>query len=78
MVQKLKDIKEEIACGQIRLSIMALFCLTVIAIGAMIRVQDPENIVINIIVAISSFSSGVAAERTFANRKTDKKVKPLH
>jgi len=73
MVQKLKDIKEELACGQIRISIVALFCLTIIAIGSLIKMSDPENVIINIIIAIMSFSGGVAAERIMAKRKTDKR-----
>lgn len=41
----------------VREKIVALFCLTVIAIVAMARITDPENIVINVVVAIAAFIS---------------------
>ncbi|MFA7520453.1 hypothetical protein [Shewanella sp.] len=43
---------------EIREKIAALFCLTTIAIVAMGRLTDPENIVINVVVAIAAFISG--------------------
>ena len=48
---------------EVREKIVALFCLTVIAIIAMVRVADPENIVINVIVGICGFIGGVASAR---------------
>jgi len=39
---------------------IAMICLTTIALVAMWKVADPENIVINVIVGISSFVGGVA------------------
>ena len=47
----------------VREKIVALFCLTTIAIIAMVRVTDPENIVINVIVGICGFIGGVASAR---------------
>lgn len=44
---------------QIRKEVVALLCLTVISIVAMVRLTDPENIVINVVVAITSFVGGV-------------------
>ena len=52
----------------VREKIAALFCLTVIAIIAMSRLDDPENIVINVVVAIAAFISGGGSRR-----KTDNK-----
>jgi uncharacterized membrane protein YoaK (UPF0700 family) len=53
---------------QVRKEVVALLCLTVIAIVAMMRLNDPENIIINIVVAISCFTGGVVAEKM---RKSD-------
>jgi hypothetical protein len=72
MTKTIEDMKERIACSQIRQGIVALLCLTVIAIVAMARLTDPENIVINVIVGIGCFAGGVATERT---RRTDQKGK---
>jgi hypothetical protein len=36
---------------EVREKILAIICLTAIAIFAMMRLTDPENIVVNIIVA---------------------------
>lgn len=53
--------------GQVREKIVALFSLTVIAIVAMMRLSDPENIVINIVVAIASFVAGSSMKRKADN-----------
>lgn len=47
----------------VRVKIFALFCVTVIAIIALLKLPDPENIIINIIVAIGSFLGGDAEAR---------------
>jgi hypothetical protein len=61
MTEKIEAARQKIKqAGQIRERIMALFCLTLIAVVAMYRIDDPENIVINVIVAIGSFVGGVA------------------
>lgn len=52
---------------EVREKIVALVCLTTISIVAMVKVADPENIVINVIVGICGFIGGVASAR-----KTDK------
>jgi hypothetical protein len=44
--------------GYVREKIAALVCLTAIAMVAMARISDPENIVINVVVAIAAFISG--------------------
>jgi len=54
---------------EIREKIAALVCLTAIAIVAMVRITDPENIVINVVVAIAAFIS------TGGLRKKDGEVK---
>mgnify|MGYP001306797009 FL=1 len=72
MKETIDDLKERIACAQVRVGIVALLCLTVIALVAMMRLADPENIVINVIVGIGCFSGGVAAERMAKSRTTDK------
>lgn len=53
---------------EVREKIAALFCLTVIALVAMGTIGDPENIVINVVVAIAAFISGGGM------RKTDKDI----
>jgi len=53
-------LKNSIRGYEIRKEIFALFCLTVIAIVAMLKLADPENIVINIILVIASFGGGYA------------------
>lgn len=52
---------------QIREKIAALGCLTIIALAAMIKLDDPENIVINVVVAVAAFISGGSVSR----RSTD-------
>jgi len=52
----------------VREKIAALICLTIIASFAMLKIYDPENIVINVVVAIAAFISGGGGVR---NRKTD-------
>ena len=47
----------------IRIQIFALFCLTAIAIVSLMKLTDPENIVINVIIAIGSFSAGVGVRK---------------
>lgn len=48
---------------EIREKIAALVCLTAIAMVAMGRLGDPENIVINVVVAIAAFISGGGQRR---------------
>ena len=48
---------------EIREKIFALFCLTVIAIIAMLKLTDPENLLVNIVVAISAFVTGSAMRK---------------
>ena len=48
---------------EVREKIAALVCLTAIAMVAMANLQDPENIVINVVVAIAAFISGGAGKR---------------
>jgi len=55
---------------EVREKILALLCMTIIAVFAMMRLTDPENIVVNIIVAIGSFISGSASAR-----RTDTQIK---
>lgn len=42
----------------VREKVIALFCLTVLAILALVKLPNPENIVINVIVAIAAFITG--------------------
>lgn len=68
--------KERILSGQIRERIFALFCLTVIALVAMFRLSDPENIIINIIVGITSFVGGVAVGNSRRKEDDNKQLTP--
>jgi len=60
MTEKVTEAKAKIvqATGRVRERIAALLCLTAVAVVAMCRLTDPENIIINIIVAISGFMAG--------------------
>ncbi len=55
---------------EIREKIAALICLTAIALVAMGRLTDPENIVINVVVAIAAFISGGGGKRKEDGEKT--------
>ena len=48
---------------EVREKIVALFCLTIIAIVAMIKLDDPENIIVNVVVAIAAFVTGSAMRK---------------
>ena len=72
MTEKIKEITERVLYGQIRERVFALFCLVVIAIVAMYKVTDPENIIINIILVISGI---VGAGIGSLSRKTDQDKK---
>ena len=48
---------------EVREKIAALICLTAIAMVAMSSIADPENIVINVVVAIAAFISGGGGSR---------------
>jgi hypothetical protein len=49
--------------NEIREKVAALFCLTVIAIVAMVKIPEPDNIIVNIVVAIAAFITGSASRR---------------
>jgi hypothetical protein len=49
---------------EIRDKIAALISLTIIAGIAMFRLDDPENIIVNIVVAIAAFITGTAVRKT--------------
>ena len=70
MTEKLSEAKAKTvqAAGRVRERIAALVCLTSIAVVAMCKLTDPENIIINIIVAISGFMAG----RETAKKEEDK------
>lgn len=57
------------ASYQVREKIAAIFCLTVIAIVAIVRLSDPENIIINIVVAIAGFVAGAATRQVDNSNK---------
>ena len=55
--------------AEIREKIVALVCLTTIAIVAMVKSSDPENVVINVVVGICAFiSGGVVANKKHGAR----------
>ncbi len=59
----MKEIRDRISAEGTRVRVIALFCVTVIAIVAMLNIPDPENLLVNIVVAIGSFLGGSEAER---------------
>ncbi len=62
-------LKARLAGYSVRQSIFALFCLTVIAVYAMYRLSDPENIIINIIIAIGAFANLGRSEQRQSDAK---------
>ena len=58
MTESVEAIKSRILSYQIRERIAAIVCLTGIAIVAIMKLSDPENIIINIVVAIAGFMAG--------------------
>lgn len=71
MTEKVNEARAKLeqVAGQVRERIAALLCLTAIAMIAMMRLTDPENIVINIIVAISGFMAGRESTRRGEEKK---------
>jgi len=51
---------------QFRERIFAMGCLTIIAIGSLLKMSDPENILVNVIIAIAAL-----VNLTVGSRKTD-------
>ena len=60
MTEQIKNVGNRVASYQVRERIFALFCVTVIAIVAMYKLTDPENIIINIVLVIGAFAAGRA------------------
>lgn len=59
--------------SEIREKIVALMCLTSIAMVAMVKLSDPENIVINVVVGICAFISGsVVSNKKHRNHDGEK------
>jgi hypothetical protein len=56
-----------------RVKVFCVFCLATIAIVAMFKLADPENIVINVVVAICSFTGGAAVGASM-RRSTESSV----
>ncbi len=69
MTETLEEIKRKLVTYQVREKIAAIACLTIIAIVAIGKLSDPENIVINIVVAIAGFMAGGGG-----TRQTDQKI----
>ncbi len=57
MIEKLK------AAGMVREKVIGVLCLTVIALASMIKMSEPENVIINVVVAIASFIAGSTGMR---------------
>jgi hypothetical protein len=75
MTDKMKDLAERVACSQIRVSALALVCLLVIAIVAMSRLPDPENLLINIVLVISGIVGVGIGSASPNKRQTDQPPK---
>lgn len=56
MIEKLKT-------GMVREKVIGVLCLTVIALASMVKMDKPENVIINVVVAIASFIAGSAGLR---------------
>jgi len=44
--------------GMVREKVIGILCLTVIALASMIKMNEPENVIINVVVAIAGFIAG--------------------
>ena len=87
------DVRDRITIEGMRIKVVALFCVTVIAILCILKLADPENILVNIIIAIGSFVGGEAVGKrqmdilpssgshsqtmTVTESKSDDPVKPV-
>ena len=49
--------------GMVREKVIGILCLTVIALASMIKMNEPENVIINVVVAIAGFIAGGTAAR---------------
>ena len=58
MTESAEALKTRTLSYQIRERIAAVVCLTGLAMVAIMKLSDPENIIINIVVAIASFMAG--------------------
>lgn len=63
MTESAEAIKSRLLSYQIRERIAAIVCLTAIAMVAVMKLADPENIIINIVVAIAGFMAGGGGTR---------------
>lgn len=57
MIERLKT------AGMVREKVIGVLCLTIIALASMIKMDEPENVIINVVVAIASFIAGSAGIR---------------
>jgi len=71
MNNAIENLKERVACAQVRVSILALVCLVIIAGIAMWKLPDSENVIINIVLVISGIA-GIATRSSGSERKEDK------
>ena len=49
--------------GMVREKVIGVLCLTVIALASMIKMNEPENVIINVVVAIAGFIAGGSGTR---------------
>ena len=63
MTELINKASDRIASYQVRERIVAIICLTGIAMVAIMRLSDPENVIINIVVAIAGFMAGKSESR---------------
>ena len=68
MTESVEEIRRKLTSYQVREKIAAIACLSIIAIVAIMKLSDPENIIINIVVAIAGFMAGSG------NRQGDNKT----
>ena len=54
---------EKIKSGMVREKVIGILCLTVIALASMVKMDEPENVIINVVVAIASFIAGSTGRR---------------
>ena len=63
MNMTLKERWQKSGPKMVREKVIGILCLTVIALASMIKMDEPENVIINVVVAIAGFIAGGGGAR---------------
>lgn len=56
--ERLQDLPPLIPPGMMREKVIGILCLTLIALASMVKMDSPENVIINVVIAIAGFLAG--------------------